>query len=350
MIDHLPDYRPAFPERERYGIAILGFGGIAHSAHLPAYTKYGLDVRGVWSRTSTHLDGVDVPRVYASVEELLEDPEVDIVDIATPVVGRTHWISAAIEAGKHVLAQKPLTDDPDGLAPALTMARQRGLRVAVNQNARWAPAWRLATLLVQQGAIGQVQAITHIHDKPLPPVASRPAATPEDEHLLVSDYLNHWFDITRCWLAGKTVVAVSTIDRHLPAQPPAPTNPWSVTSRLECQDGSHALIHIPGNVPTSSGSCPFWIHGTEGSIRGSVLLRSDYLELERGDQRSRIALQGEWFVDGFAGAMGELMLAIAEGREAYNSAEHNLASLHIADAALRSARRDGTAVDLEVAL
>ncbi len=345
----VPDYRPRFPDGPRPGVAILGAGAIAQSAHLPAYARYGVDVVGVWSRTAATTDGIrdrfpGVRRVYATADELLADPEVAIVDIATGPQDRLRWIAAALDAGKHVLAQKPLTLDLDGLEPVLAEADRRGLRVAVNQNGRWAPPWRLATLLVQDGAIGDVVGVTHLHDKPLPPIAG----TPFDDvpHMLVVDYLLHWLDITRCWLAGKRAGSVQARDSRVPGQPATARNPWTATVHVGCTDGATALLRVVGDVRTRQGSCPFWVHGTEGTVRGSVLLGSDRLTLERGDTATTYALEGQWFVDGFAGAMGELMCAVAEGREPENSAAHTVASLRLVLGARDSAEAAGAVVDL----
>ena len=108
-------------------------------------------------------------------------------------------------------------------------------------------------------------------------------------------------------------------------------------------------MRVVGDVRTRTPSCPYWIHGTEGSVRGSLLGR-DFVELERGGTTTRYATEGQWFVDGFAGAMGELMCAIAEGRDPYHSARNNLATLALVDAARTSASRDGARMDLGLAL
>lgn len=341
------DYRPSFPSSARLGIGILGCGAIAQTAHLPAYQRYGLDVVGVWSRSAATTAGIRdrcpmVGRVYATADELLADPLVDVVDIATRAEHRLELIAAAVAAGKHVLAQKPITTDPAMLAPVLAEAKLRGSRVAVNHNGRWAPAWRLSTLLVQHGAIGDVVGVTHLHDKPLPPIAG----THFDDlpHMLVTDYLLHWVDITRCWLAGKQVASVRARDWRTPAQPAATKNPWAATIEIGCTDGTDALVRVVGDAQTTRPGCPFWIHGTDGTIRGSVLLGSDFVELDQAGSLRRYQLEGEWFVDGFAGAMGELMCAVAEDRDPYNSAAHALASLHLTLAARRSAEQGGAAV------
>lgn len=283
-----------------------------------------------------------IPTAYATVADLLADPRVDIVDIATGPDGRLDLIADAVAAGKHVLAQKPLSIDASELPRlegVLASARSRGIRVAVNQNARWAPAWRVATLLVRRGEIGQVVGVTHLHDKPLPPLAG--TAFDDVPHMLLGDYLVHWIDITRCWLEGADALTVAAQDSRVPGQPDGARNPWHADVQLATSNGASAMIRVVGDARARAGGCPFWIHGTEGTIRGSVLLGSDFVELERGDETTRFPLEGQWFTDGFAGAMAELMTAIIEGREPENSAEHVLATVRLSLAAVRSAASGG---------
>jgi predicted dehydrogenase len=348
----VPDYHPQVPAGLRAGIAILGSGQIARTAHLPAYRQHGLDVVGVWSHTHGSAEQARkefpfVRTVYDSPEELLADPAVTVVDIATRVEHRQRWLEAAVAAGKHVLAQKPLGADPNALVPIIERAEAAGLRVAVNQNARWAQVWRLATLLVEQGAVGDVVGVTHLLDKPLPPLTG----THFDDiaHMLVTDYLLHWTDITRCWLSGNRVTAVQATDGRVPGQPASAKNPWSATVQIGCADGATALLRVVGNVRTRVPACPFWVHGTEATIRGSILGR-ELLELERDDVIQRYTLDGAWFVDGFAGAMGELLCAIKEDREPSNSARDNLATLRLTHAATASAERGGAPQTLDILL
>jgi len=344
----LLDTAPRFPDRS-LPIAILGCGRVAQDAHLPAYTAHGLSIAGVWGGNVSEMRTIrerfpSVRTVYSSPEELLADPEVAVVDIATPVAAREKWIAAAVAADKHVLAQKPLTLTPDTLAPLLAEAQARGLKVAVNQNGRWAPAWRAATLLVRSGAIGDVFAVSHLHDKQLPPIAG----TPFDDldHMLVTDYLLHWIDISRVWLGGKTASTIQASDARVPGQPEAARNPWSASIAITCTDGARAEMRVTGNVRTATPSCPFWIHGTTGTVRGSVLFGSDRVALDDGDTVTEFPLAGQWFVDGFAGAMGELLCAIAEDREPDNSALSNLVTVRLMLAARDSASQGGAVVEL----
>ena len=77
---------------------------------------------------------------------------------------RVDLIRRAIAAGKHVLAQKPLAPDLTSARAVVDEAERSGVTLAVNQNG-WAPPWRIATRLIEQGAIGEAYAVTHLLDR-----------------------------------------------------------------------------------------------------------------------------------------------------------------------------------------
>jgi predicted dehydrogenase len=331
-------------------VGLVGCGDIARSWHLPAYGQYGVDVVGVYDPAPEATEGIRdrfpfVRRVFASLDELLADEEIEIVDVATRPDVRPQLIRRALDAGKHVLAQKPLALDVPAARRLVEEAEERDLRVAVNQNGRWSPPWRIATLLIEQGAIGDVIAVTHVLDRPLPPLVG--THFDEIEHFVIYDYFVHWIDICRCWLDGNIVETVRALDYRTPDQPNDAKSPWAAWVEVQYEDGASALIRNVGEARTKRPSCPFWVHGTEGTIRGSVLLGSDFVELEREGVTSRYTLEGAWYPDGFAGTLGELVTAIAEDREPFNSARHNLLTLAMTFAACRSAEQGGRAVTLE---
>jgi predicted dehydrogenase len=343
-------YRPSFPHDYRPGIGIVGCGAVAKAHHLPAYEKYGVNVVGVYDPLPEATDGVRelfpfVRRVYPSLDELLTDPEIEVVDVATRPDVRLEVIRRAVGERKHVLAQKPLAPDPSAARGIVEEAERRNVKLAVNQNGRWAPPWRIATLLIEQGAIGDVFAVSHLHDRPLPPVVG--THFDELQHFLIYDYCVHWIDISRCWLDGKTVAAVRAREYRPPNQPSEAKASWAGWIELQYADGASALIRSVGDGKGGRPGCPFWVHGTEGTLRGSVAFDSDFIELDRDGATTRFALEGAWYPDGFAGTLGELVSAIAEDREPFNSARHNLLSLQMTLAACLSAEEGARPVTLD---
>ena len=342
------DYKPRFPEGYRPGIGIIGCGGIVKLAHLRAYNKYGLNVVGVYDISPEATRGVKeefgVKNVFNTLEELLADPEIEIVDIATHPDQRIPLMRQALEAGKHILAQKPLALDAVAASGVVAEAQRRGLKIAVKQNGGLAPAWRIATLLTQDGVIGDVLAVTHLYDMKFGWI---PGTYFDNlQHFAIYDYSTHWIDITRCWMEGKTIETVRARDYRTPNQPPEGKTPWGMWVEVSYADGSSAMIRGVGCAETRRRGHPFWIHGTDGTIRGSAL-GNDFVELEKDGVFCRYTLEGEWFPEGFAGTMGELMCAIVEEREPFNSARHNLLSLQMVLAACRSADDNGQPVAIE---
>ena len=350
------EYLPSFPEGYRPGIGIVGCGAIVRSSHLPSYRRYGQRVVGVYDPRPEATEGVQdeygVETVFHDLDELLAHPKVEIVDVATHPDVRPRLVRRAFAAGKHVLAQKPLAPDLPTARALVEEGERLGLELAVNQNGRWAPAWRAATLLVEQGVVGDVAAVTHLyhHDYAF----TLGTVFDEVPHFVLYDYSVHWFDITRCWLEGKSVRAVRAREYRTPTQPAASKQPWGAWAMVDYDDGSTAMIRSVGCAATTRPRKLFWIHGSHGTICGSVLGSGglpgeERLEVERQGRVETVELDGTWHTHGFAGALGELVTAIAEKREPYNSARHNLLSLELTLAACRSAELDGAPVTLSTA-
>ena len=111
--------------------------------------------------------------------------------------------------------------------------------------------------------------------------------------------------------------------------------------RAERRVPGHEIV---GDVVASGPSCPFWVHGSQATLRGSVLVDSDRLEFDDGDQTVDLPLEGAWFVDGFAATLGELMCAVAEDRQPENSAADVARTVALVLAAAESADADGAPV------
>jgi predicted dehydrogenase len=343
-IDPMPHYKPIFPaDRRALGIALLGFGSVAKKWHITAYRKYGLRVVGAYDTSPEIIRNAreshpEIP-MYRSLEELLADSEVRIIDITTRAPGRLELIAQVLEAGKHVLAQKPLAQSIEGVEKLVSFARQRRLMVAVNQNGRWAPPWRLATLLIADGILGKVLAVTHVFDTRL--LWALNLERHGSAHFLLFDYACHWIDITNCWFGNRELVGVQARDPSAPVAYDNELISQSAWIAMHYADGATALIRGVTCGVAHRGH-PFWIHGSRGTLRGDVDCQDgDYLEWEHGTVRTRFDLEGHWFPDGFAGSMGELMCAINEEREPFHSLAHAALTLRASLAACQSAERRG---------
>ncbi len=122
----LPDDRPV-----RWGM--LATGSIAHTvADDLALIPDDATLVAVGSRSQEHAqefaDRHHAPHAYGSYEELAHDPDVDVIHIATPHSLHADAARLCIEAGKHVLVEKPLTDNP-GQHPGAARPRRGAPRL-----------------------------------------------------------------------------------------------------------------------------------------------------------------------------------------------------------------------------
>lgn len=327
-------YRPPSPRGAVARIGLIGAGGIS-GAHLAAYRAAGWDVAVICDRTLARAqtrarEFFPDARVTDDWRTVIDDPEVGVVD-ATPLpTDRLPVLRAAIEAGKHVLSQKPFVLDLDEGERLCDLADARGVRLAVNQNGRWSPhmAWMRAA--VRQGLLGDVVSChVSIHWN-----HGWIAGTPFErlEDLVLYDFGIHWFDFLASVAPGRARSVFATAAR---ARGQAARVPLLAQALVRLEDGQAslvfdgALVHGPRDTT--------YVGGTQGSLLSEGPdLGTQTVTLTRAEGWSRPSLEGSWFNDGFRGAMGELLCAIEEGREPGHAARANLDSLAIAFAAIES--------------
>ena len=100
-----------------------------------------------------------IPKAYGSYEELLADPEIEVVYNPLPNHLHLTWSLKALEAGKHVLCEKPLTLDAGEAAKLAEASSRAGRLVAEAFMVRHHPQWRLVKEIAGSGRIGEVRAV-----------------------------------------------------------------------------------------------------------------------------------------------------------------------------------------------
>ena len=104
-------------------------------------------------------DDFDVPRGYASAEELIADSQVNAVYIATPVKDHRPQTLAAAAAGKHVLCEKPMALDVSECDAMIAACREHDVHLGVAYYRRFYPVVRRMKELIAHGEIGEVLAV-----------------------------------------------------------------------------------------------------------------------------------------------------------------------------------------------
>lgn len=331
-------YLPQDPARYRPGIGLVGCGGITKE-HLTAYraANYNVvafnditDARAIQRRDEFYPKAT----VYSHLDPLLEDPNVEVVDITTHPTERPALIRAALAAGKHVLSQKPFVLDLAEGEYLADMADKKGVRLAINQNGRWAPHFSYMRQAINSGLVGEVSSVEcsvnwdHNWVK----------GTPFDNvrHLILYDFAIHWFDILTCFMQQHEPRKVFATWKRSPTQTAKPALLATVTVEY---DHAQAVLMFNGDVHYGKSDTTRIVgrKGTLWSYGPSEKIQQVELILPEGIARPE--LKGSWFPDGFHGTMGELLCAIEAGREPTNSARNNLRSLALCFAAVASAEQ-----------
>ena len=120
---------------------------------------YAISSRNIEKAQQT-AEKYSIPMAYGSYEALLEDSSIDAVFIPLPNHLHKDWIFKCIDAGKHVLCEKPLTMNASETLEVMEHVRGKGLNVMEAFMIRFHPKWQKAKSVIENGYIGKV---THIH-------------------------------------------------------------------------------------------------------------------------------------------------------------------------------------------
>lgn len=343
---------PELGAKTDYGIGAIGAGFIMKDVQLAAYGEAGFRAVAIASRrresAQAAADQNGVGKVYDTWRELLDDPEVEIVDIAFPPDQQLEIVREAARKPhvKGILAQKPLASTLADAVEIVKVCEGSGKVLAVNQNMRYDQSMRALKTLLSGGHLGTaVVAQIVMNARPHWQEFVRGYG-----RIAILNMSIHHLDAYRYLFGDPERILVSV--RNDPSWD-FPHEDGMAFSILEYADGLRAV---------SSDDCFTWadgriewrVEGTQGIAKGTIGWPDypdgspstiDYhLRAEEGVWH-RPRWTERWFPQAFIGTMGQLMKAIETGSEPEIGGRDNLRTMALVEAAYRAVERRG-AVEL----
>lgn len=379
-------------EASRIGAAVIGTGFIG-TVHLGALRRLGVPVRGVLgsepARAQARAAALGVDRAYASLEELLADPAVQVVHVTSPNHAHYPQVMRILKAGRHVVCEKPLAMTSAQSAEMMARARASGRVAVVCYNTRFYPLNQHVRGLVAEGGLGEVRLVSghYLQDWLAKETDWNWRLEPEagGELRAVGDIGTHWADLTS-FLTGMRPAAVFAELATVIPERERPTGPVETFSRaagaterrrIATEDLGLILLRYPNGARgslTVSQVSPGRKNAMAWDIAGSGASAAwnsetpDHLWIGQRDEPNRIlqrdpglmnatgaaaaALPGghvEGFADTFHALFRQVYADVARGGRSegatYAGFEDGHHEMVFCDAVLRSAR-EGRWVDL----
>jgi len=146
--------------REKLKVGIIGLGGISHT-HIPGWeaSEYAEIVAGcdinpdvlpAWGEAH------GVSKLTTDPCDLFDDPEIDIIDVCSPNMYHVQQVVGALDAGKHVICEKPLAPTPDGIRQMIAARDRSGKLLMTAQHFRFRGVSRAMKAEIDTGFLGDV--------------------------------------------------------------------------------------------------------------------------------------------------------------------------------------------------
>ncbi|MET7401090.1 Gfo/Idh/MocA family oxidoreductase [Dactylosporangium sp. NPDC005572] len=285
-------------------------------------------------------------RLFSSVPQLLADPEVHIVVVASPPAAHRDQVLAAARAGKHVLVEKPMAQDPGECAEMVAACDEAGVRLAVVSQQRFRHVPATARRLVEEGAIGRVTMVRALG----PEVGFWDTAKTRDawkldpaQQTAYASWGAHACDLLR-WLSGAEAEVVFALFGEFSSQPP-PMRSAMVTYGLT--GGAMAQVWMSYDIPPPGlgGGLQFLVVGTTGMLEFDAY---GALRLARDGAWSTVTRQPDFDatnprdpvrLGAYAAQLGDLLEAVTQGRPPAVTGSDGLLTTRMLSGAERSAQR-----------
>ena len=294
-----------------------------------------------WARTVAEEDGIPATQIFASLDEALHFADTDAVLVVTPPATHRAVATAALEAGKHVLIEKPLATTLEDARALAGLAAERGLTLMVSQNYRFQAPVRALRRLLDGGDVGSPVALetTFMKDsRAMWPAENFRYAM---DNPLLLDMSIHHLDMLRA-ITGRNARSITVESWRVPDSP------------YQGDVSLAALIRLDGDLPVV-------YRGSWASVGPQTTWNGDWRILTDRGRLAWIGWAGEDHEDqivwqpfggppevlrqeplahsGFGGSLHAFLEAIATNSAPETSAMDNLESLAMLFAGVESASR-----------
>jgi len=330
--------------------AVIGTGFIG-TVHVESLRRIGVQVRGVLGSTpdrgAARAAALGVGHAYPSLDAILDDAAIDVVHVTSPNHLHVPQARAILEAGKHVVCEKPLALTAAESAALVAVAERTGLVNAVNFNLRFYPLHQHVRDLIADGGLGDVRFVTghYFQDWLFHDSDWNWRLEPDKGGALraVGDIGSHWIDLVQFLTSRRIVAVMADLATFVNArqEPRGPVETFSterstdtLTREMATEDVAAILVRFDngarGSVavsqisPGRKNSLQWEVDGSAGAAAwdsetpdhlwlghrdrpNEILLRNPALMLPAG--QAAAALPGG-HVEGFADTFAALFRAI----------------------------------------
>ncbi len=335
-------------------VGVIGVGGIAR-AHMPGWIDSpltevvaGCDV--VDSALQTWGEKYGVANLSANADDLLNDPDIDIIDVCTPNNYHAPLAIAALNAGKHVICEKPLAPSPALIRDMIAARDASGKTLMTAQHFRFSSASKAMKAEIDAGTLGSIY---HARGWML-----RRAAAPTRPGFILKQHATggacidigvHILDLTLWFMGNPKPISVTGVARSDLAHKPGTFSIWggAIPPEFDVEEFASAFVRFDNGATlvlevswllhhkTEGEDMQMWLYGTEG---GSHWPQNEVYQTDYSAQRhlNRTLPQVYGLREPHAQECIEFAQAILDGAPSPVPAEQSLQVLTILDGVYRS--------------
>jgi predicted dehydrogenase len=283
----------------RLRCGIIGYGFIGPH-HAEAMRRLGfVDVHAICTSSAEESEAKaardGIPKAYSRIEDLVNDPEIDVVDVAAPTQHHVTAAMAAIRAGKPVIVDKPLAPSYQEARQLYDAAAAAGVPHAVTFNYRFNPMVQQARSMIARGELGEAHLIhgRYLQEWLLYPEDFNWRVEPENTGpaAMMGDAGCHWFDLVE-YLTG---LRVSEVLADFSTTIPVRKRPVSGSREAFAQGGAEETEDYPVKVPDRVTVLLRFGNGARGVFHTSALCagHKNDLQVEINGRKASLCWQQE---------------------------------------------------------